>query len=408
MSDHGQRENLQILTLNAGASSLKCALFTTESHPARVFSGRIERIGQPRATLVTGHAEGHSEARPVDASDQRTAIATLLSHVASNSAWRRLAAVGHRIVHGGGRYAEPCVITAEVRAELQRMSPLDPEHLPFAIEIIDSVGRRWPDVLQVACFDTAFHQTLPKVAQMLPLPRRLFVAGVRRYGFHGLSYASLLDELGRTAGREAAQSRLVLAHLGNGASLAAVVAGQSVDTTMAFTPASGVPMGTRSGDLDPGIAGYLARTEGMSTERFTEMVNHESGLLGVSGLSADVRDVLAKAAVDARAAEAIDLFCYEIQKRIGALAAAMGGIDGLVFTGGVGENAAPIRTRVCDRLGFLGIHVDPSRNVTGAAVISPDGAPVTVRVIQADEERVIAEAVARLLDTQPRAQAGAR
>jgi len=401
-----QRSGKQILTLNGGASSLKFALFKAGPPLTRILDGKIDRIGLPEAALVVRRADGTSDKQAVRAKDQRAAVATLLPRLASERG--ELGVVGHRIVYGGSRYTEPCVITPDVCAELRRLSPLDPEHLPFELGLIESVGQEWPDAVQVACFDTAFHRGLPKVAQLLPLPRRLFDAGVRRYGFHGLSYTFLLDELERTAGRQAAHGRLVLAHLGSGTSLTAVVDRRSIDTTMAFTPASGVPMGTRSGDLDPGIVGYLARTEGMSTERFIQLVHHESGLLGISGVSSDIRDLLVRAPADPHAAEAIDVFCYEITKRIGGLAAAMGGLDGLVFTGGIGENAAPIRTRICDRLGFLGIRLDPSKNEACAPVISQQEAPVTVRVIQTDEERVIAEAILRVLETHPRTKAGVR
>ncbi len=403
-----ERNGERILTLNSGASSLKFALFKADPPLTRILDGKIDRIGLPESTLVIRRADGTSETRTVEVEDQRAAVARLLPRLASEHARVELDAIGHRIVHGGDRYAEPCIITPDVRAELQRLSPLDPEHLPFELDLIESVGHQWPDVVQIACFDTAFHRGLPKVAQLLPLPRRFFEAGVRRYGFHGLSYTFLLDELERAGGRQAANGRLVLAHLGSGTSLTAVVGRRSMDTTMAFTPASGVPMGTRSGDLDPGVVGYLARTEGMSTERFIQLVNHESGLLGISGISSDIRDLMARAPADPHAAEAIDLFCYEITKRIGALAAAMGGIEGLVFTGGIGENAAPIRARTCDRLGFLGVHLDPSRNEAGVPVISREGARVTVRVIRTDEERVIAEAVVRILENHPRTKAGAR
>ncbi len=399
---------LGILALNGGASSLKFALFNANPPLTRILDGKIDRIGLPEATLVLRRAGETSKTQTLEAKDQRGAVAALLPRIASELTRGELGGIGHRIVHGGNRHNEPCIITAEVRAELQRTSQLDPEHLPLELDLIDRVGQQWPDVVQIACFDTAFHKDLPKVAQLLPLPRRFFEAGVRRYGFHGLSYTFLLEELERTSGQQAASGRLVLAHLGSGTSLTAVAGRRSIDTTMAFTPASGVPMGTRSGDLDPGIVGYLARTEGMSTERFIQLVNRESGLLGISGVSSDIRDLLARAPVDVHAAEAIDLFCYEITKRIGALAAAMGGLDGLVFTGGIGENAATIRARICEKLGFLGLHLDPSKNEAGVPVISQDGATVTIRVIRTDEERVIAEAVARILETDPRAKAGAR
>lgn len=386
MTSPGARDPaFRILTLNGGASSLKYALFEATPAPTRILDGKIERI-----------------------QDQRAAVATLFPRIASELPPGPPGAIGHRIVHGGRRHTEPCIITPEVRAGLALLVQLDPEHLPFELDLIDGAGRQWPGALQIACFDTAFHKDLPKVAQLLPLPRRYYEAGVRRYGFHGLSYTFLLDELERIAGRQAAGGRLVLAHLGNGTSLAAVAGRRSIDTTMAFTPASGVPMGTRSGDLDPGVVGYLARTEGMGTERFTQLVNRESGLLGISGISSDIRDLMERASVDVRAAEAIDLFCYEITKRIGALAAAMGGLDGVVFTGGIGENAAPIRTRICERLGFLGVHLDPARNDAGAPVVSREGASVFIRVMHTDEERVMADAVVRILETHPSTKAGGR
>jgi acetate kinase len=393
-----------ILTVNGGSSSLKFALFSAESPAVWLLDGKIERIGLPQATSTTQGPAEEPETRSVRASDQRATIDSLLSWLADESEEQKLVAVGHRVVHGRDRYVEPCVITSEVCAELRGLSPLDPTHLPFELALIDAVAHERPGLFQVACFDTAFHWTLPRVAQMLPLPRRLFDAGVRRYGFHGLSYTFLLDELERTAGSEVSQGRLILAHLGNGASLAAVAGGRSLDTTMAFTTASGVPMGTRSGDLDPGVVAFLARSEGMNAERFDELVQRESGLLGVSGISSDIRELLERAHVDHRASEAIDLFCYEIKKRIGAFAAALGGLDSLVFTGGVGENSAPIRERICGGLEILGIRIDPSRNSACAAVISPAAAPVTVRVIRTDEERVIAEAVVRLLKTRSRSE----
>jgi acetate kinase len=249
----------------------------------------------------------------------------------------------------------------------------------------------------VACFDTAFHHDLPRVAQLLPTPRRYEAQGVRRYGFHGLSYAFLMHELARLAGAEAAQGRIILAHLGNGASLSAVRHGKSVDTSMSFTPTAGVPMSTRSGDLDPGLFWYLARTEGLDAKRFNEMVNFQSGLLGVSETSSDMRDLLDRETRDVRAAEAVSLFCYQVKKWIGAFAAALGGLDTVVFAGGIGENAPTVRTRICDGLGFLGIELEEKRNVKNEGLISAAGSRVAVRVIRTDEELVIARSVTRLL-----------
>jgi acetate kinase len=288
-------------------------------------------------------------------------------------------------------------VTPDVLAELRRLSPYDPEHLPAEICLIEAFSRRYPDLPQVACFDTAFHCDMPRVARLLPIPRRYFSQGVQRYGFHGLSYAYLMEELQRLGGSKEANGRVILAHLGNGASLAAVHGGRSVDTTMGFTPTAGLPMSTRSGDLDPGIVAYLARTEGMTVDQFHEMVNAQSGLLGVSEISPDVRDLLAREKSDERAAEAIALFCYHAKRWIGAFAAALGGLDTLVFSGGIGENSPGIRARICDGLGFLGIELDDVRNAAGNPIISRDRNTLTVRVIRTDEELQIATSVCKLL-----------
>ncbi len=262
------------------------------------------------------------------------------------------------------------------------------------MEVFHHRRRKLP---QVACFDTAFHREMPRVAKLLPIPRRFDAKGVQRFGFHGLSYTYLLEELERLAGPKAARGRLVLAHLGNGASLTAVRNGKSIDTSMGFTPAAGIPMSTRSGDLDPGLVWYLARTERMTGKQFHVMVHHQSGLLGVSQTSPDMRDLLARQSKDVRAAEAVALFCYQVKKWIGAFAAALGGLDMLVFTGGIGENAAEVRARICDGLQFLGIRLDARRNQAGTPVISASTSRVTVRVIRTDEEVTIAKTVCRVL-----------
>jgi acetate kinase len=308
-----------------------------------------------------------------------------------------LTSVGHRVVHGGPKYSKPQRITPEMVEELRRLSPFDPEHLPEEILLTEAFHRRFPDLPQVACFDTAFHHDLPRVARLLPIPRRYEAQGVRRYGFHGLSYAFLMGELARLAGSETAQGRVILGHLGNGASLAAVHYGKAVDTSMGFTPAGGVPMSTRSGDLDPGLLCYLARTEGLDAKRFNEMVNFHSGLLGVSETSSDMHDLLDRETQDVRAAEAVALFCYQVKKWIGAFAAALGGLDTLVFSGGIGENAPAIRTRICKGLGFLGIELEETRNAANESVISAAAGRVGVRVIATDEERMIAETVCHVL-----------
>jgi acetate kinase len=251
-------------------------------------------------------------------------------------------------------------------------------------------------VPQVACFDTAFHRTLPPVAQRYPLPRALHDAGVVRYGFHGLSYEYIMQAL-RAVDPDAANGRVIVAHLGNGASMAAVRDGQSIDTTMGFTPTGGLVMGTRTGDLDPGVLLYLLQTRGMPAEQVNTLVNRQAGLLGVSGISADMRDLLEREAREPAAAAAVDLFCYQARKFLGALAAVLGGIETLVFTGGIGEHAAPIRARICASFEFLGLEIDAGRNQQHAPVISPDGASVTVRVIPTDEDRMIARHTYRLI-----------
>jgi acetate kinase len=279
-------------------------------------------------------------------------------------------------------------------AELRRISPLALEHLPPAISLLEVMLEHFPDLPQILCFDTAFHSRMPRVAKILPIPRKYQEQGVQRYGFHGLSYEYLIAELARLAGEKAARGRVILAHFGNGASLAAVKDGVGVDTSMGFTPAAGIVMGRRTGDIDPGLVWFLARTTGMTPDAFHKMTNQESGMLGVSGgVSNDMRDLLSREKTDDRCADAVNLFCYEAKKRIGSYAAAIGGLDTLVFAGGIGENAPEIRRRVCEGLEFLGITLEPSRNASRAPIISTDSSRVSVRVIPTDEEIVIARAV---------------
>jgi acetate kinase len=390
---------LRILTINGGSSSIKFALFEVGISLSRILEGRIERIGLPEATFeVKGMNKADSFSRSVTAADHTAAVGLLMDWVEERIRSGELAAVGHRVVHGGPSNSEPQRITTEMVEELHQLQPFDPEHLPEEIQLTEAFHRRFPHLVQVACFDTAFHHNMPRVAQLLPIPRRYEAQGVRRYGFHGLSYAFLMEELARLAGRQAALGRVILAHLGNGASLAAVYEGKSVDTSMSFTPTAGVPMSTRSGDLDPGLVWYLARTENITAKKFNEMVNFQSGLLGVSETSSNMHDLLELESKDLRAAEAVALFCYQVKKWIGAFAAALGGVDTLVFAGGIGENAPVIRTRICNGLGFLGIELNERRNVKNAQLISPDAGRVAVRVIHTDEELIIAKTVCRVLD----------
>ena len=387
-----------ILTINGGSSSIKFALFDTDPMLRRILAGRIERIGLPGATFVVkGLNKADNFTRPLAAANHTAAVGILMDWVEERIRRGELTAVGHRVVHGGPKYSEPQRITPEMVEELHQLSPFDPEHLPEEILLTEAFHRRFPDLVQVACFDTAFHHDLPRVAQLLPIPRRYQAQGVRRYGFHGLSYAFLLEQLARVAGPQAARGRVILAHLGNGASLAAVCEGKSMDTSMGFTPTGGVPMSTRSGDLDPGLVWYLARTEKITAKKFNEMVNFQSGLLGVSETSSDMHDLLERETEDVRAAEAVALFCYQVKKWIGAFAAALGGLDTLVFAGGIGENAPVIRSRICDGLGFLGIELEEKQNAVSAAVISAETSPIAVRVIHTDEEWMIAKTVCRVL-----------
>jgi acetate kinase len=388
-----------VLTINGGSSSIKFALFEAGESLKRILEGSIERIGLPDASLrVNSLNPAGSFSRSVNAPDHTVAVEVLMDWIDERRDQGILDAVGHRVVHGGPKYSEPQVITAEMIAELHRLSPFDPEHLPEEIQLTEAFQHRFPDMAQVACFDTAFHHDLPRVAQLLPIPRRYEAQGIRRYGFHGLSYEYLMEELARLGDPAATKGRVILAHLGNGASLAAVRDGKSMDTSMGFTPTAGVSMSTRSGDLDPGLVWYLARSEKMSAKQFNEMVNFQSGLLGISETSSDMRDLLACEGQDVRAAEAIALFCYRIKKQIGAYVAALGGLDTLVFSGGIGENAPAIRTRICAGLEFLGIEIDAKQNAVNGGVISTASSRVAVRVIHTDEEQMIARTVCRVLD----------
>ena len=384
----------RILTINGGSSSIKFAVFEAGDPLRRILEGGIERIGLPEAMFVVkGLNQTDNFSRLVTAPDHTVAVGILMDWIEGRIRRGELTAVGHRVVHGGPKYSKPQRITAEMVEELRQLSPFDPEHMPEEILLTEAFHRRFPDLPQVACFDTAFHHDLPRVARLLPIPRRYEAQGVRRYGFHGLSYAFLMRELARLGGTEAAQGRVILAHLGNGASLAAVRDGKSIDTSMSFTPTAGVPMSTRSGDLDPGLVWYLARTEKMSDKQFNEMVNFQSGLLGVSETSSDMRYLLDHETEDVRAAEAVALFCYQIKKWIGAFAAVLSGLDTLVFAGGIGEKAPIVRARICAGLGFLGIELEGKRNAANEGVISIDASWVKVRVIRTDEELMIAETV---------------
>ena len=386
-----------ILTINGGSSSIRFAVYEAGQTPRRQLDGKIDRIGLSGTNFIVHDSAGKPQVpRVLAASDHRTAVGFLLDWLEAQPIFASVKAAGHRVVHGM-KHSEPERVTPKLLAELHRIKSYDPDHLPREIELIEAFRKRRPKLPQVACFDTAFHRTMPRIARLLPIPRRYAAKGVERYGFHGLSYAYLMEELGRLD-PAATKGRVILAHLGNGASLAAVLHGKSIDTSMGFTPSAGLVMSTRTGDLDPGLVYYLARTERMTAAQFQQMVNHESGLLGVSGISSDLRDLLAQEAGDVRAAEAVALFCYQAKKWIGSFAAALGGLDTLVFAGGIGENAPLIRARICEGLSFLGIDLNQKRNAKNAPLISRNAGRVKVRVIRTDEELMIARSVTRVLN----------
>ncbi len=342
---------------------------------------------------------GESEDRNVSIEDQSEAIETAMSELVALVPADEIAAIGHRIVHGGPHFDRPHIITDDLRNELQDLASFDPEHAPAALLCITATRKLFPEVLQVACFDTTYFHDLPRIAQIIPLPREYEATGVRRYGFHGLSYSYLHTEFGRIAGHDAAQGKIIFAHLGSGVSLAAVHGGKPVDTTMSFSPASGVMMSTRAGDLDPGIGWFLNRQFGIDPHEFNQMVNFRSGLLGVSGLSADMLKLLNSETTHQHAREATELFCYDIKKSIGSLAAVMGGLDSLIFSGGIGEKSAAIRSRVCEGLEFLGIELDDTRNTDHAELISRHGSPVGIHIIPTDEAQVICRETNHILNT---------
>ena len=358
-----------VLAINGGSSSIRFALFECRDTHRGLLRGKLDRVGTSSAELTATDAAGKPLATPkIDAADHRSAVSSLLDWMDTQSAISSVEAVGHRVVQGMA-HSEPERVTPELIQELRRLMPYDPEHLPGEIELIEQIGRRYPSLPQVVCFDTAFHAGMPRIAKLLPIPRRYDARGIRRYGFHGLSYQYQMAELARLGDPTANKGRVILAHLGNGASLAAVRDGKCIDTSMGFTPTAGLMMSTRSGDLDPGLMYYLTHTDKMTADKFQRMVNHESGLLGVSEISSDLRDLLALEATDSRAAEAVALFCYQTRKWLGSFAAALGGLDTLVFAGGIGENAPLIRERICEGLGFLGVTLDARRNAANAAVV---------------------------------------
>ncbi len=392
------------LVLNAGSSSLKfCIYRRVESSTWHIANrGQIDGIGGATPRLTAKDGEGRrciDEQLGSRVTDAREALAALSDWLRSQFRDARILGVGHRVVHGGPRYASPVVVTSAVLSELHRLTPLAPLHQPHNLAAIEAVAERLPDVPQVACFDTSFHRGQPKVAEIVPLPREVCRNGVQRYGFHGLSYEYIVSVLPQVA-PEIASGQVIVAHLGSGASLCAIRDGKSVDTTLGFTALDGLCMGTRPGTVDPGVILYLFQNLGLSAKEVESILYKKSGLLAISGTSNDMRDLLSNTEAGARLA--VEYFVYQATKQIGALAAALGGIDGLVFTAGIGENSPEIRCRICESSAWLGIELDHEANAKNASCISKPGSKVSAWVIPTNEELMIARHTGSLLGLIPR------
>ena len=387
-----------ILSINGGSSSIKFALFKVAHPLEKVFNGEIENIGTKKALLNFNQGANQQKVSiTIKASDHEQAANQLIDWLEKQVDFSSVTAIGQRIVHGM-KHTKPELVTNDLLKELKKISAFDPDHLPIEIKLINVFKTRYPEVKQIACFDTSFHTSMPVIAKLLTIPRHYFEEGIQRYGFHGLSYAYLLDELIRLDGEERAKGKIILAHLGSGAGLAAIKDGISIDTSMGFTPTSGLPMSTRTGDLDPGVAWYLMQDENLTPKKFSHLINHESGLLGISETYSDMRELMKIEDKDSRAREAIELFCYQTKKWIGSFAAALGGLEVLVFSGGIGEHSPEVRSKICDNLEFLGIELDEIRNMNNDPVISTDTSKVTVRVIKTNEELMIAKMVCEVLN----------
>jgi acetate kinase len=399
MNAMDQRRHLQVLAINSGSSSLKVSLYRMAETEQALLTIEARRIGIQggRMTAVNGQGETIID-REIALPNHAAALNRTLEWVREQN--MAIDAAGHRVVHGGNRYTDPQIITDEVISGLRDLISIDPDHLPQSISAIEAVKKEHPSLPQVACFDTAFHRQMPRVAQICPLPARFYEEGIQRYGFHGLSYEYVMSEMRRMDAEEA-EGRIVIAHLGNGASMAAIHHGKSQETSMGFTPMAGLPMGTRCGDIDPGVLLYLMENKKMTVKAVSDLLNKESGLLGVSGSSADMQDLLEREKGDPRAALAIELFCRRVKEYLGAYAAALGGLDLVVFTGGIGQHSPQVRERVCAGLEFLGIALDLPANRENEGVISVRRSPVKVRVIKTNEEVMVGRHTARLLEPQP-------
>ncbi len=383
-----------ILTINAGSSSIKFAVFELDDKFQKTISGKIDRIGFEDASLnIKENNSPDNAAKKIHASDLHGATLSLIDWLEQQRWFHKVQAIGHRIVHGM-KHTEAEMLTDDLLKELYDIRDYDPDHLPAEIEIVQILKEKYPGVFQVACFDTAFHTAIPDVAKTFAIPKSYYNEGIQRYGFHGISYSYLIKKL-RKHDEGTANGKVILAHLGNGASLAALKKGKCIDTTMGFTPAGGIVMSTRSGDIDPGVAWYLMQ-KGMSAEHFNDLFNHQSGLLGISGISADMQDLLEHEKNSKDAALAIEIFCYQVKKHIGCYTAALGGLDALVFSGGIGENAPAIRSRICNGLDYLGIQLNEEKNYKNEFQLSKDGSVVRIYVIPTNEELMIAKITADL------------
>ncbi len=380
------KKSSDIFIINAGSSSIKMALYEMNDEPVLKLSGKIETIGINNSKLVIKRNDTKNEVE-INAKDFHAATLSLINWLEKQNWFENVKAVGHRIVHGM-HHTKSEIITDDLINKLNSFVDYDPDHLPSEIEIIKQIEQKHPNLLQVACFDTAFHTTIPAVAKTIAIPKNYYEEGIQRYGFHGISYSYLMQELKKKNEAES-NGRIILAHLGNGASIAAVKEGKCIDTSMGFTPAGGIVMSSRSGDIDPGVAWFLMQ-KGMDARAFNNLINHESGLLGISGSSSDMQQLLQQKH-NKDAALAIDIFCYQIKKYIGAYTAALGGLDILIFSGGIGENAPEIRTHICNDFAYLNIQLDKEKNNKNEWEISSDESKVKVYVIPTNEELMIAK-----------------
>ncbi|MBN8784062.1 MAG: acetate/propionate family kinase [Terrimonas ferruginea] len=388
------RQNL--LVINGGSSSIKFAMYQADNISVPILSGGLENIGKDNSRFsFINSINNVKETIPVEIENHASAAGYLLAWLEKQDGFSTIKVVGHRIVHGM-QHTNATTISPELLNELKQICPYDPEHLPAEIKLVEIFISRHPSIMQVACFDTAFHTTMPHTAQLLPIPRMYFERGIKRYGFHGLSYTYLIEALQTMPGHDIPNEKIILAHLGSGTSLAAVKHRECIDTSMGFTPTSGLLMGSRTGDLDPGVAWYLMQVEKMTPEQFNQLINHKSGLLGISGSSDDMKELIKRKPSDAHAAEAFELFCYQTKKFIGSYAAALEGLDTLVFSGGIGEHSPDVRSQVCDGLDFLGIQLDEIKNMNNAVTISTAASKVTVHVIKTDEQIMIARLAAEV------------